>query len=264
MTTSLQQTSSNGHSAGGVEEFDVVVIGAGVTGLYSLYRLRHLGFSVRSLEEGDGVGGTWYWNRYPGARFDSESYTYGYSFSEELLQEWEWQEHYSGQPENERYLNYVADKFDLRRDIRFNSRVASLVYDEAGNQWQITTDDGYQARAQFVITAIGILSARYVPEFEGLESYEGRVDPHQPVAQGRHGPGGQARWRHRHRRHGRPADPGDRRRSRPPDGLPADCQLLRAPAQRRHRPGDAGLHQVPLPGDFRAVPGHPRLLHARV
>ena len=173
MTTSLQQTSSNGHSAGGVEEFDVVVIGAGVTGLYSLYRLRHLGFSVRSLEEGDGVGGTWYWNRYPGARFDSESYTYGYSFSEELLQEWEWQEHYSGQPENERYLNYVADKFDLRRDIRFNSRVASLVYDEAGNRWQITTDDGYQARAQFVITAIGILSARYVPEFEGLESYEG-------------------------------------------------------------------------------------------
>ena len=163
MTTSLQQTSTNGHSGGGVEEFDVVVIGAGVTGLYSLYRLRQLGFSVRSIEEGDGVGGTWYWNRYPGARFDSESYTYGYSFSEELLQEWEWQEHYSSQPENERYLNYVADKFDLRRDIRFNSRVASLVYDEAGNRWQITTDDGYQARAQFVITAIGILSARYVP-----------------------------------------------------------------------------------------------------
>ena len=123
--------------------------------------------------KGDGVGGTWYWNRYPGARFDSESYTYGYSFSEELLQEWEWKEHYSAQPENERYLNYVADKFDLRKYIRFNSRVASLVYDEAANRWVATTDDGYQARAQFVMTAIGILSARYVPDFEGLESYEG-------------------------------------------------------------------------------------------
>ena len=128
MTTSLQETSSNGHSARGAEEFDVVVIGAGVTGLYSLYRLRQLGFSVRSLEEGTGVGGTWYWNRYPGARFDSESYTYGYSFSEELLQEWEWQEHYSSQPENERYLNYVADKFDLRRryPLQFTGGVPGL------------------------------------------------------------------------------------------------------------------------------------------
>ena len=160
-------------SADGIEEVDVIVIGAGVTGLYSLYRLRNLGFTAISFEEGDGVGGTWYWNRYPGARFDSESYTYGYSFSDELLQEWEWKEHYSAQPENERYLNYVADKFDLRCHIRFESRVASLVYDEDANRWTATTDDGYQARSQFVITAIGILSARYVPDFEGLESYEG-------------------------------------------------------------------------------------------
>ena len=160
-------------SADGIDQFDVIVIGAGVTGLYSLYRLRELGFTAMSFEEGDGVGGTWYWNRYPGARFDSESYTYGYSFSEELLKEWEWKEHYSAQPENERYLNYVADKFDLRRHIRFESRVASLVYDEDANRWTATTDDGYQARSQFVITAIGILSARYVPDFEGLESYEG-------------------------------------------------------------------------------------------
>ncbi len=174
MAISAQESAGSATRPGGsIDEFDVVVIGAGVTGLYSLHRLRQLGFSVRSLEEGDGVGGTWYWNRYPGARFDSESYTYGYSFSEELLQEWEWKEHYSAQPENERYLNYVADKFDLRRDIRFESRVASLVYDEAANRWTATTDDGYRVRSQFVITAIGILSARYVPDFEGLESYEG-------------------------------------------------------------------------------------------
>ena len=174
MVTSAQETPANApQSGGGVDEFEVIVIGAGVTGLYSLYRLRELGFTAMSFEEGDGVGGTWYWNRYPGARFDSESYTYGYSFSKELLQEWEWKEHYSAQPENEQYLNYVADKFDLRPFIRFNSRVASLVYDEAANRWTATTDDGYQARAQYVITAIGILSARYIPDFEGLESYEG-------------------------------------------------------------------------------------------
>ena len=156
-----------------VAQFDVIVIGAGVTGLYALYRLRELGFSVRVFEDGGGVGGTWYWNRYPGARFDSESYTYGYSFSEELLQEWDWKEHYSGQPENERYLNYVADKFDLRRDIRLNSRVTSAVYDEGENRWEIQTEDGHRARAQFLIAAVGVLSAHYVPDFAGLESFQG-------------------------------------------------------------------------------------------
>ena len=99
-------------------DFDAVVIGAGVSGLYQLYRLRELGLRVRVFEAGTGVGGTWYWNRYPGARFDSESWTYGYSFSQELLEEWDWEEHFAAQPETERYLNYVADKFDLRRDIQ--------------------------------------------------------------------------------------------------------------------------------------------------
>jgi hypothetical protein len=122
-----------------IENFDVVVIGAGVTGLYALYRLRGLGLSVRVLDEASGVGGTWYWNRYPGCRFDSESYSYGYSFSEELRQEWDWKEHYSGQPETERYLNYVADKFDLRRDIQFNTRIASATYDENENLWRVET-----------------------------------------------------------------------------------------------------------------------------
>ncbi|HSX80804.1 MAG TPA: NAD(P)/FAD-dependent oxidoreductase, partial [Candidatus Saccharimonadia bacterium] len=156
-----------------VEQFDAIIIGAGVTGLYQLYCLRQRGLSVRVYEEGGGVGGTWYWNRYPGARFDSESYTYGYSFSEELLQEWDWKEHYSGQPENERYLNYVADKFDLRRDIQLHTRVASAVYDERAHGWQIHTEAGHRARAQFVIAALGGLSAHYVPDFAGLESFQG-------------------------------------------------------------------------------------------
>ena len=156
-----------------VEQFDAIVIGAGVTGLYQSYCLRQLGLSVRVFEDGSGVGGTWYWNRYPGARFDSESYTYGYSFSEELLQEWDWKELYSGQPENERYLNYVADKFDLRRDIRFNSRVVSASFDEGSNLWQVDIQDGHRARAPFLVTAVGLLSAFYVPEFEGLETFQG-------------------------------------------------------------------------------------------
>src|SRR5919109_4776903 len=155
------------------EQYDVIIMGAGVTGLYALYRLRERGFAVRVFEAGGGVGGTWYWNRYPGARFDSESYTYGYSFSEELLQEWDWKEHYSGQPENEKYLNYVADKFDLRRDIQFNSRVASAIYDEQANRWEITLESGQRARAQFLIAAVGLLSARYTPPFEGVESFKG-------------------------------------------------------------------------------------------
>ena len=171
---SLQQSPATGASRNGdVEEYDVLIIGAGVTGLYSLYRFRELGFSVRAFEDASGVGGTWYWNRYPGARFDSESYTYGYSFSEDLLQEWDWKELYSGQPENERYLNHVADKFDLRRHIRFDSRVASCVYDEEANRWELEMQDGHRARGQFLITAVGLLSAHYVPDFEGIHDFKG-------------------------------------------------------------------------------------------
>jgi cation diffusion facilitator CzcD-associated flavoprotein CzcO len=174
MAISPQQSTTAGTGQGEeIEQFDAIVIGAGVTGLYALYRLRELGFSVRVLDEASGVGGTWYWARYPGCRFDSESYSYGYSFSEELLQEWDWKEHYSGQPENERYLNYVADKFDLRRDIQFNTRVKSAVYDENENLWVVEAMDGRKLKGQFLITAVGLLSAGYIPDFEGINSFKG-------------------------------------------------------------------------------------------
>ena len=166
---------------------DVIVIGAGLAGLYQLKRLREHGFSVRVLEAGDGVGGTWYWNRYPGARFDSESYSYGYSFSEELLEEWEWQEHFSPQAETLRYAEYVAHRFDLYRDIELGQRVTSAIYDEAAAEWRIETDRGRQARCRFLVTGIGILSAPTLPNIEGMESFRGESHhtarwPHEPVS----------------------------------------------------------------------------------
>ena len=160
--------------SGNTQEFDAIIIGAGIAGMYQLLRFRDLGFSVRVFEEGSGVGGTWYWNRYPGARFDSESYSYGYSFSEELLQEWDWTEHFSPQPETLRYLNHVADKFDLRKDIQFNSRVKSAIYDEATQRWNVTLENGDSASGRFLITAIGPLSAPTLPNIEGRDSFEGQ------------------------------------------------------------------------------------------
>jgi len=156
-------------------EFDAIVIGAGISGMYQLYRLRELGLRVRVFEAGTGVGGTWYWNRYPGARFDSESYSYAYSFSPELLDEWDWSEHFSPQPETERYLNHVADKFDLRRDIRFSSRVTAAHYDEERSAWDVTTRDGGRHRARFLITAVGPLSAPTYPRIEGIDDFEGEA-----------------------------------------------------------------------------------------
>src|ERR1700761_2771264 len=139
--------------------FDAVVIGAGVAGLYQLYKLRELGLRVRVFEAGSAVGGTWYWNRYPGARFDSESHTYGYSFSQELLDEWHWSERFAPQIETERYLNHVADKFDLRRDIQFNSRVAAARWDEGLRSWELTLDDDRRYSTRFLVSAIGILAS---------------------------------------------------------------------------------------------------------
>lgn len=155
------------------QDYDAIVIGAGVSGLYALYKLRELGLSARVFEAGTDIGGTWYWNRYPGARFDSESYSYQYSFSQELLDEWEWSEHFSGQPEIERYLHFVADKFDLKRDIECNARVATVMYDEADKRWEIGTQNGLRARARYVICATGLLSAHQFPAYAGVEDFAG-------------------------------------------------------------------------------------------
>ena len=155
-------------------DYDAIIIGAGVSGLYQLYKLRELGLKALVLESGANVGGTWYWNRYPGARFDSESWTYGYSFSKELLDEWHWSEHFSAQPETERYLNYVADKFELRRDIRCNSRVISAHYREELRAWDVTLADGQRYVTRFLITAIGVLSAPTLPNIPGLASFQGQ------------------------------------------------------------------------------------------
>jgi len=137
--------------------FEVIVIGAGVAGIYQIKRLADLGVDATVLDAAPDLGGTWYWNRYPGARFDSESYTYGYSFSKELLNEWHWKERFSGQPENLRYLNHVADKFDLRKYMQFNCKVTAMRFDEAQNLWRLKIDDGRELTCRFVILAIGLL-----------------------------------------------------------------------------------------------------------
>jgi len=155
-------------------EFDAVVVGAGFSGMYMLHRLRELGLSARVYEAADGVGGTWYWNRYPGARCDSESYYYSYSFSSEIEQEWEWTCRYPDQPEILRYLNYVADKLDLRRDIQFKTRVTAARYNEQTNRWDIETDAGDRVSAKYFISAVGCLSTAQMPDIKGLETFKGK------------------------------------------------------------------------------------------
>ncbi|MBR1178824.1 NAD(P)/FAD-dependent oxidoreductase [Bradyrhizobium sp. KB893862 SZCCT0404] len=157
------------------ETVDVVVVGAGFAGLYMLHRLRGLGFSARVYEQGGGVGGTWYWNRYPGARCDVESMQYSYSFSEELQQEWDWSERYAPQAEILKYANHVADRFDLRRDIQFNTRVERAVFDAREKGWSVTTSDGKAVLAQFVVLATGCLSNARKPDIKGLETFRGPV-----------------------------------------------------------------------------------------
>jgi cation diffusion facilitator CzcD-associated flavoprotein CzcO len=159
---------------GQATELDALVIGAGFAGLYQLFSLRdRLGLSVKVLEQADGVGGTWYWNRYPGARCDSESHVYWYTFAPELMREWEWSERYPGQAEILRYLNFVADKFDLKRDIAFNSRVTSAQYDEATNRWHVRTEQGESFIATYLVTAVGCLSTANVPKIPGLQDFKG-------------------------------------------------------------------------------------------
>ena len=155
---------------------DALIIGAGFAGLYQLHGLRdRLGLQAAVLEQGDGVGGTWYWNRYPGARCDSESHGYCYTFSEELRRDWDWSERYPGQAEILRYLNFVADRLDLKRDIRLGTKVTGASYDERANRWHVTTASGETLTATYLITAVGCLSTANVPEIPGLETFKGRA-----------------------------------------------------------------------------------------
>ena len=164
------------NTATAVTDFDAIVIGAGFAGLYALHKLRdQLGLSVRVYEAASDVGGTWYWNRYPGARCDIESVHYSYSFSEELQQDWEWSERFAGQPEILRYLNHVADRFDLRKDILFDTRVNSMVWDDDASLWRVGTELGDTVTARYVISGAGNLSVPKTPEFDGVESFRGQV-----------------------------------------------------------------------------------------
>ena len=166
--------------------FDVVVVGAGFAGMYMLYRLRQDGFKAIVFERAEGVGGTWYWNRYPGARCDVESLEYSYSFSAELQQEWEWSERYSGQPEILRYANHVADRFNLRADIEFSTSVERALYIVEECVWHISTDCGETVEAKYLVMATGCLSSTNLPQIEGIEEFEGEKYhtgrwPHDPV-----------------------------------------------------------------------------------
>jgi cyclohexanone monooxygenase len=169
--TSLMPDASHTPSS---RELDVVIVGAGLGGLYAIHRLRGLGFKVRAYEAGSGVGGTWFWNRYPGARCDVESLEYSYSFSDELQQEWKWPERYGNQPEILQYINHVADRFDLRRDVQLNTRIVSALFDQKTGLWTIRTDKGEEVRARYCVMAAGNLSTPRVPDFKGIHDFKGK------------------------------------------------------------------------------------------
>lgn len=155
-------------------DYDAIVVGAGIAGLYQLYRLREMGLKVLALDAASAVGGTWYWNCYPGARVDSQSYVYQYWFSDELLEEWDWSERFPAQPETERYLNYVADKFDLRKDIQFNTTVSSAHWDAERSRWVVETDRGESFSATYFVSCAGMLSAPVIP-FSDHETFKGQI-----------------------------------------------------------------------------------------
>ncbi|KAJ5525282.1 hypothetical protein N7494_011932 [Penicillium frequentans] len=156
-------------------DYDVLIIGAGLSGIYSLYRMHQLGLRAKVLEAGGDVGGTWYWNRYPGARFDSESYSYNFSFSQELLDEWNWSEHFASQPETLRYCEFVCDKFNLRRDMQFNTRVTSAHFQDGANAWRLTDESGRQYTSRFLVTCIGILNNYTLPNIPGVSDFKGEA-----------------------------------------------------------------------------------------
>ena len=239
-----------------IPDFDAIIIGAGMSGLYQLYRLRELGLRVRVFEAGTDVGGTWYWNRYPGARFDSESYSYGYSFSQGA----------AGGMGLVRAFRRPAGDAALsqprRRQVRPAPRHPVPQPGDRGasttrstRSWSITLEDGSRFRARFLITAIGPLSAPTLPRIEGVDDFKGAVLPHRALAEGAGGLRGQARRRDRHRRDRRADHPDHRRPGRPSHRVPAHAELVRAAAQRQDRRRDAGEDQGRLSRDLRALPG---------
>ena len=183
--SALQSVSGKSHAAG-AETYDVVVVGAGFAGMYMLHKLRGLGLSARVYEQGGDVGGTWYWNRYPGARCDVESMQYSYSFSDELQEEWDWSERYAPQPEILKYANHVADRFKLRPGIQLNTRVDRAASTKRSSCWSVTTSDGKTVTAKYVVLATGCLSNARMPDIKGLAGFRGKVYhtghwPHEPV-----------------------------------------------------------------------------------
>ena len=242
-----------------------MVLGAGVAGLYQLHQLREQGLRVRAYDRASDVGGTWYWNRYPGSRFDSEGYIYQYLFSEKLYKDWSWSEKFPGQPEIERWLHYVADTLDLRRDIQFSTTITSAHFDEERNRW---TDHGPTAAttvdAQFFVSCAGMLSAPMESIFEGQDNFRGPIFhtsrwPKEPVELAGKRVGVIGDRGHRH-----PGDPDDRRRGRAPDRVRPDPAVRAAdeePEVLRVRPG---LVQVPLRGAARHHPAHLHRLRVRL
>jgi cation diffusion facilitator CzcD-associated flavoprotein CzcO len=186
MTNQAVQATAGSERQGTKLDYEVVVLGAGVAGIYQIKRLVDMGVNATVLDGGPDLGGTWYWNRYPGARFDSDSETYAYSFSQELLDEWHWKERFSSQPENLRYLNFVAEKFDLRRHMQFDCRVEAMHFDEDTNTWLLKLQNGRKLTCRFVVTALGPLSTPTLPRYEGMDSFKGESFhtfdwPHEPL-----------------------------------------------------------------------------------
>ncbi len=219
-----------------------------------LHRLRGMGLKARVLEAGSGVGGTWYWNRYPGARCDVESVQYSFQFSDALQQEWDWSERYAAQPELLRYANHVADRFDLRRDIQFNTRVSRAAFDEAAGRWVIETGDGARITATYCIMAPGCLSSPNLPLVRGAGDLPGRALPHRLLAARGGRFHGQAGGRDRHRLLGRAVDPHHRRPGQAAHRVPAHAQLRHPRAQCRADAGIPARHQGRLSGHARARP----------
>ena len=242
-------------------DYDAIIVGAGMSGMYQLYRLRELGLKTLVLEAGTGVGGTWYWNRYPGARFDSESWSYGYSFCPEVLEKWNWSEHFAGQPEIEEYCNLVADTLNLRSDIRFSSRVEAAHFDDASQSWRIELTDGTSFRGRYMVTALGLLSSPTTPRFEGIDDFEGTwchtgLWPKGGIDfDGKRSRGCRDRCK-RHSGHS-----GDRQNSQPSHRFPAPPQLVRAASQRADFGCRDGGYPIPLSDNISALPGNGRLLY---